>query len=289
MMTKRKKIKAYTLVEMTITFIVISIVATAGFRVLDDNLDAGRATQTLVEMEAIQEAIIGDEMRIGKSGELASFGFWGDGTGSWPRTNSIANFVADLSPYLRTENSADIGEDGWGNSYVLSNGAQFYTVTSQGADDAAGGTGVDTDIVINLNKDLWEDNIVAIIVTDNRGTLLQPVLTTGDATDGHFTRVEIFNAADNIFWSSAGGGTINRSYNAFTTPASWDALVSWIVVTVARGTGGSNGTYDWRPELNDSANTFTSESQQIYPKGSGQAQAFFVKLPGAALLGVNEV
>ncbi|MCB0420237.1 MAG: type II secretion system protein GspG [Bdellovibrionales bacterium] len=156
----------FSLIEMLMVLILVGILSVSSIEYISGSLDESRFDQTLLEMQAIQQAIVGNpDMK--ENGSRVSFGYFGD-VGAMPATisdlivkpASIAAWSIDNTrrmaygwngPYLVGGNSGtDYTTDGWGNSYVYSPAASPPTLVSLGADGLAGGTGYNQDITISF-------------------------------------------------------------------------------------------------------------------------------------------
>lgn len=282
--------KGYSILELVIVLLLISIVFIAGFRSLSDSIDREKFKQTMIEMEEMRKAITGDETLV-ENGRRVDFGYWGDHA-AWPAT------LGDLAGSMVATNSSVIETDAWGNNYVISSSATEWSVTSYGADGAANGTGFNTDIVLALKRADYEKNWVAIFVHDARGTLLVPAVNDGTTLmDGHVYRI-LFqeNAGSGTYtdlaWSSSESDLFQQN-GGFYSGLTVNAGPCKITVYIADGTGSSSGTfrgnYNWQSELNENGASLSKEFV-IYPTGdSGKPNVFYLKLPGVAYRGINEV
>ena len=153
----------------------MGILVSIGTTILLRTLEAQKADATLLEMEVLRRAIIGDKSVI-ISGRRSDFGYYGDmgvmpssltellDKGSQPALTQNSKYNISFGwggPYLSKsfqDNPNDMLEDGWRNSYNYSNtktvNAAGDTVlgelTSLGADGVVGGTGFDADIDLEI-------------------------------------------------------------------------------------------------------------------------------------------
>jgi prepilin-type N-terminal cleavage/methylation domain-containing protein len=286
--------KGFTLVELITVMIICSVLLYVGTRSVSNYIDQERFQKTVVEMEQIQKALFGDEATV-TLGKRAEFGYWGDNA-AWPANGAA---LSALEPYMDVEaaRSGEITTDAWGNTYIVASAASTWTLSSRGKGGAVGGIEEYADIDLVIDKDDWENNIVAIYVQDSRGTLL---LGADDSnppylSNGHLAAVR-FNehGGGSLTWHKNSAGLTH--VNGFFYGTSINAGPCSVVVTIANGDGsGGPGNpyygdhYDWRNELTGGVDTY-QQSFVIYPIGdSGKPNVLTIKLPGVAFSGINEV
>lgn len=154
----------FTLIEMLMAIILIAIVSVVSIEAINDSVDDMRFQETVDEMKAISDAIIGND-KLREGGSRTSFGYFGD-VGALPSvigdllTKPAAVSAYTVSSIHRTaygwngpyltggDSGTDYTKDAWGRSYVYSPSATPPTLVSYGADGVAGGTGLDQDITI---------------------------------------------------------------------------------------------------------------------------------------------
>jgi len=173
-----KNQKGFSLVELLMVIIVVGVMATMTLSTVGGNKDAQRYELTMRKMEAIRVAAIGDQS-LDKQGRRANFGYVGD-WGSLPTSltnlttaqtpawsyNSTYGFGAGWKgPYVSTQFTGEtpVTQDAWGNNFVWTPGGSPPSLTSYGADGAAGGTVYDKDIVMNFPTNLWRGNVYGYV------------------------------------------------------------------------------------------------------------------------------
>ena len=149
--------------------VLVGILSVLGIDSVSDTLDELRFEQTIQEMVEIRKGMIGDiNQRNGNA--RSDFGYLGDvgfvptnaigiagltsipgGITAWS-IDATANYgIGWNGPYVELSNAtgaADYLTDAWGNAYTYASAAR--TLTSLGADGAAGGTGYDADITLSF-------------------------------------------------------------------------------------------------------------------------------------------
>ena len=226
------KNSGFTMIEVVIVVVVIGIVSTVSARVLGTNINSQRYRATLREMGELKRGLIGDEDII-KGKQRVDFGYVGN-RGAFP-----TNF-GQLAQYFPV--NADFQNDQWDNAYVYSGGgANPVTVTSRGADGAAGGTGINEDLVLALPRANYVGNIVYVVAVDARGTILRGD-DTGDA-NFQIQRVSIYRGGPQI-------ATVTSPTENTTFVFNNIAIGAYTLRAYpADGGGGGAGNTDWRPFL----------------------------------------
>jgi hypothetical protein len=150
--------------------ILIGILVTLSTGTLTGTVNEARFQQTVLKLRQIRNAMVGDP-EIKENGSRTSFGFLGD-IGAVPHMDhgpgilqlvtggGFAPFAVDSAkrmsagwngPYLVT---GSLGEDptldSWGNPIEYRHGTNPITIQSYGADGAAGGSGLNQDIVMSI-------------------------------------------------------------------------------------------------------------------------------------------
>lgn len=210
-----------SLIEVLMIITLLSITSVIAISVISDTLNESRFEDTKVKLIAIRKGLMGDPTLV-QSAERASYGYLGDVgalptasigiAGLWGSTptgitafsmNSTANYgIGWNGPYLNELNSnLDYTIDGWGNAFVYSPAATPPTVTSYGADGAAGGTGFNADISIEIptttakiygviikNGAKWSSSATILLYkASGTGTLSQAITAVAPAANGAFT------------------------------------------------------------------------------------------------------
>jgi general secretion pathway protein G len=166
----------FTLIEILMVIILIGILVALSTGSLTGSINEARFQQTVLKLRQIRNAMVGDP-EIKENGSRTSFGFLGD-MGAVPNAadsagilklsagTGLAAFAVDpvtrLStgwngPYLgQGSTGEDYTLDAWGNTIEFVHspaGSSPYTITSKGADGAAGGSGLNQDIVMSIPKE----------------------------------------------------------------------------------------------------------------------------------------
>jgi prepilin-type N-terminal cleavage/methylation domain-containing protein len=250
--------KAFTLIELVLTIVVISILFSVGSIFMNDSVDTSRYRATVTEMKELTKAIVGD-WSVVKGKARTDFGYVGD-QGAFP-----ANLAA-LSGEFTV--NAQYTQDAWDTNYVyVANSGGIASIESWGADRANGGVTLAADLIVRFNRDLYLNNTVYVTVYDSRGNILRG----NDAGDAnyHITGVQLTRL------SGVGAAIVQN------TPTQGSMFILTAVpmgryqvqVTV-------QNTNSYRQFLNDNSATFTEEIA-VYPKGAGRMQIINVRLPGA--------
>ena len=225
--------KGFTFAEILIVVAIMGIIASVALKNLGKTDDRVNYESSLAGLQALKFAIIGDENAL-QNGERVIFGFVGD-IGGLPATLDalVSRGALGLStldtlkliaygwngPYVDAPFSSDatgFKTDGWGNEYVYST-VQFSTapgdtvvakITSLGADGAAGGTGYDADIFVEIMKDQ--------VLADVTGSVLE---VTGNP---------VLAATARVYEPDGSGGLTSKS--AFT-----DVSGNYTIKNVSQG------------------------------------------------------
>lgn len=158
--------RGFTLIEILMVLMLMSILTTVAVTNISESNDETRFEETVEEMLLIRDAMVGNPS-IKTRGVRSDFGYVGD-------VGSIPSAIADLTtmpgghtawtsdnanrinhgwngPYFKGSLAgADYTRDAWGNAYVYSPLANPPTLVSLGADGAAGGTGLNQDITLQI-------------------------------------------------------------------------------------------------------------------------------------------
>ena len=198
-----KNLKAFTLLELLIVIIVMSIIIVIGGRSQAFSIDAKKYSETVEKLRIIKRALVGDE-RLVNRGTSADFGYF-ERYAAWPAgeggssnevpTTALADY---LPPMPKTSGYDYYKVDAWGNNFVYTpNTATFVSddttkysgvqIISYGRDGASGAsqTIFDIDTQILIRKDLYESNLVVMNVMDNIGNILRgyPWMHEGSGTN----------------------------------------------------------------------------------------------------------
>lgn len=229
---------AFTIIELVVTIILVSIVTTVSLRSVNKELDKQRHKATWNELISIRKALVGDESAV-KNGKRLDFGYIGE-------NDSFPASIAALSDFFPV--GSDFQVDGWGNNYTYSNTATAVTVTSLGADNAVGGTGYDADIFITIDKDHYTENNAHVVCHDVGGAIL---------TDTHIDSVTL-EAVES-------GQTYAGTYSNGVWTFADDLPVGtyWVLATVS-------STNQWRERLSQGETVLRDGDIMvcIYPNGS---------------------
>ena len=171
--------KGFTLIELLMVILLIGILSVISITVLPDSVNESRFNQTIEKMNQLRNAMIGNpEIREGST--RTSFGYLGD-VGAIPAAiSSLLTIPGGVSAYATSttarfgmgwnglyltgaNTNADYTKDAWGTAFVYTPGASPPTLVSRGADLAAGGTGFDQDITVNLPTELTTATVSGFI------------------------------------------------------------------------------------------------------------------------------
>ena len=180
--------KGFTFAEILIVVAIMGIVTSVALKNMGKSDDRANYEESFSELQELSKAITGDE-NARSNGERTSFGFIGD-IGGLPTTlddlvsrGSLSASKLDTSkllaygwkgPYIESpfsSGSSDFKTDGWGNAYIYSTSQYALApgdtvvakISSLGADGAVGGTGYDSDIFIEIKKDLIKSDLTGCI------------------------------------------------------------------------------------------------------------------------------
>jgi len=110
---KLRRDEGFSLIELLIVVAIIGIIAAIAVPQLMNAMDRGRQRRSMADMRNIATA--NGTMRV-----------------------DTGTYAANLAALVPTYMQVTPANDGWGNPFVYSTGADTYTITSQGSDGAAG-------------------------------------------------------------------------------------------------------------------------------------------------------
>ncbi len=210
----------FTIMEVLMVVTIIGVLTVVSLGPIGDSIDQSRFDATVAEMKMIRDAILGDTS-VTHRGQRTQFGFLGDigaiptaaqgiaalttnpGLVAWTLDQTVRFGRGWNGPYLTSSNAgANFGLDGWGRAYIYNPAASPPNITSYGADGVAGGTGLNTDIVVNLPVSLQTANVYGF-VSNNSDPYIGPADIEINYPDGtgalKTTLVSILAAAKGAF------------------------------------------------------------------------------------------
>jgi prepilin-type N-terminal cleavage/methylation domain-containing protein len=288
---KHKKNDGFTLLEIILVLVILSVIAVTGVRMFDSYDSSSRFQGTLDRMTVIRDKIIGDE-RIVQSGRKVDFGYFGKHAGFPPDSPPVAEGLDALvsvwkscDPYVRSH-------DAWGRRLDYDGPAGAggaITIQSPGVNGTYDGadTGFDTDISMKIDMAHYTSNDIYIYCKDVKGTLLRGIVN-GSATtyDYHIRQVTfIDNGGTTYSYTSTAGGTLDYSANGYWYKTGViNAGQCTITVFPADGDGGTHCNTDRLPELLAEGLIAVEVHEVVYPKGgfvNNNDNVFIVRFPGA--------
>ena len=162
---------------------VIGVISVLSLVPIGSTIEETRFQDTLSEMQAIRNAMLGDPT-VKENGARTSYGYLGDlgalptsgqgvsalatnpGHPTWALDQTVRFGRGWNGPYLSSgQPGTDFTRDSWGNTYIYSPTASPPTLVSRGADNAAGGTGFNSDITVELPVNLQRASVHGFIST----------------------------------------------------------------------------------------------------------------------------
>jgi prepilin-type N-terminal cleavage/methylation domain-containing protein len=276
LLSSHKKSSGFTLIEILLAISLIGILSAVGITLISGSVDESRYDSTLQEIREIRKALVGDPEST-QGGSRSSFGYAGDmgsvpnatqglnallalpaGGASWTMNTSARFGLGWNGPYLST---AVTGEsallDSWGRNYVYSPGPPT-TITSYGADGAAGGTGFNQDVVVSIPNDQRLATVygfisnggvalagaaqVEIFYPNGNGTLTSSLLNVAAGSQGafQFNNIPMGYRSLTVFVPSKASPTQTLGPISFTVDKSRFLVPTNLVDT--NPSGGGTGT-----------------------------------------------
>jgi prepilin-type N-terminal cleavage/methylation domain-containing protein len=288
---KRERNNGFTLLEIILVLVILSVIALTGVRMFDSYDNSSRFQGTLDRMTVIRDKIVGDE-RIVQSSRRVDFGYFGKHA-AFPPANPPVNEGLDAlssvwkscDPYLRSH-------DAWGRRFDYdgpAGAAGAITIETPGANGSYDGadSGFDTDISMQIDSAHYTSNDIYIYCKDVNGTLLRGIVN-GSATtyDYHIRQVSfIANGGTTYNYTSTAGGTLDYSANGYWYKTGViKAGQCKIIVYPADGDGAANCNTNRLPELLAEGLIAVEIHEVVYPKGgfaNNNDNVFIVRFPGA--------
>lgn len=178
-MGKKINIGGVTLVETLLVIVLVGTMSALTVPLIRDSANASKYEATREKMDALRLAILGTEA-VDNTGRRTNYGFVGD-WGSLPSTLSaltsaqVPAWTLDTAqgigagwrgPYASqsVEGAEGVTKDKWGFTFVYLPADAPPTLTSLGADNKAGGTQYDKDLVMVFNTAAWRSTVHAFVM-----------------------------------------------------------------------------------------------------------------------------
>lgn len=154
--------RGYTLIEVIMVIIIIGILGAIAMKSVGKAVDAGRAAETIDELELLAHAIAGNPELV-SGGTRTDFGYVGDVGAMPPGLDALLTNPGGYStwngPYIQNDFSNGSGGnsfklDGWGREYVYSGGNSISSI---------GGGSAITRMIANSVGDLLYNRVTACI------------------------------------------------------------------------------------------------------------------------------
>ncbi len=175
----------FTLIEVLMVITIVGVLTVVSLTPITNSIDQGRFDVTVTRIKMLRDAIVGDTT-ITDMGLRTSFGFLGDigaipsaaqgiaalttnpGLVAWSLDQSVRFGRGWNGPYISTgQAGTNFGVDGWGRAIMYNPGASPPNITSYGADGVAGGTGLNTDIVVQLPTSMQTASVYGFITSNS--------------------------------------------------------------------------------------------------------------------------
>ncbi len=278
-----------------------SILATVSIITIDKGISDVQFDETVTEMEMLRQALVGD-LDVKDGGIRSSFGYLGD-VGSLPTNaqglnaltvnpalpawtvNATSRFALGWNgPYMSGNAAvADFTKDAWNRAYIIDFVASPATITSRGADGAAGGTGFNQDIVVQIPATLQRAAVHGFISQSGSpyagaaeidlyrptaGALTTSTTTILAAANGYFTfaNVPLGRRSVKIYIPSKAAPTQTLGPLVFTVDNS-----NFVIPTNSSDLGGGGGT----PPPSCSAGKITYVAGSAAAVGGGSKNVTF--------------
>ncbi len=254
-MTSPSENAGFTLLEILMAVALLSVISVVSIDVISDTLNENRFQDTVSKLQQIANAMVGDAS-LKENGARTSFGFLGDigalptagqgiaalvtnpGLPAWAVNAGVRFGLGWNGPYLQSGNSGtDYTKDAWGNALVYDPAASPPTLTSYGADRAAGGTGFNQDIVVTLPAGMTTATSVSGYVTQHYSAYSGNVDVELNAPDGSgaLARTLYTVAAPTGYFSFANVPFGTRSITAYIgTKAAPTQTLGPVLITIDR-------------------------------------------------------
>lgn len=198
----------FTLVELAIALVIISVIMVISTNIMDDMKYADRFRKTMNEIERLSVALGGNPKMV-QTGHQAEFGFYEVHVGFPDNLFELYELMYEpVSVNLNSVGLHDFMFDEWGNEYdyekqgglMMGGGMANGHISSD-----AGGT---DNIRYEWDYDKYSENKVRLCIKDAKGTVLRG---SDDGSDFafHVARLQL-----TLIGGAGAGGVINYSYSA---------------------------------------------------------------------------
>ena len=288
--------KGFSFAEILIVVAIMGIVTSIALKNMGKSDDRANYEESLTELQELLKAIVGDE-NARSNGERTSFGFVGD-VGCIPSTldelvsrGSLSASRLDTSkqlaygwkgPYIESpfsSGNSDFKTDGWGNAYIYSTTQYALApgdtvvakISSLGADGTVGGNGYDSDIFIEIMKDLVRADVTGSVIETSGNPVLAATarvyepdgfgaLTSKSAStdaSGNYTIQNVSQGVRAITVQLSSGAesegyraTLGRSFVTVRTISDIGSIIQ-IGIATASGPGGRNMSFEIQSKIGE--------------------------------------